>query len=131
MVGAIDESCSGNVVNDSRQTTALSGDSLDGGWREDRERTPRELQMVFNVRTDFLRKQGPVPVADNDALFKWLELHKAELINEVRQANETEDVRVFGVHVEVEQQADVVEEGVGGQVHLVKYDYGSDFLVFV
>jgi hypothetical protein len=49
----------------------------------------------------------------------------------MREANYAEDVRVFGIHIEIKEQANIVEESVGGKMHFIQYKNGGHFLVFV
>jgi hypothetical protein len=104
----------------------LAGDALgvvvDEGKKavgENRVLTTGDTEVVLDVGGGLLEVKGFEVVADGDALAESLVGGEAELVGQVRLAEEDEGEQGDGIHLVVEQEAELIEEVVREKVSFV------------
>jgi hypothetical protein len=81
--------------------------------------TTGDTEMMLDVGGSLSDVEGCEMVADSDALAEGFVGGKAELVGEIRLAEEDEGEQGGGIHLIVEQEAELVEEVVREKVSLV------------
>jgi hypothetical protein len=117
--GAEEEGGATEVVDLAGDTFAVVVDASDEAVAEDGILAACHAQVMLDVACGFLQVEGFEVKADGNALVEGLVGGEAEPVREVRLSQEDEGDRGSGVHVVVEEEAELVEEVWGQEVGLV------------
>ena len=69
-----------------------------------------DAEMVFDISCGLFQVEGSKMVADGDALVEGFIGSKTKLVSQVRLAEKDEGERRSGIHLVVEQEAELVKE---------------------
>ena len=120
-----EESRAAEVVDLASDALGVIVDGGEEGVGEEGVVATGDAEMVFDVGGGLLEVEGFEVVTDGDALVEGLKGSEAELVGEVGLAKEDEGKQGSGIHIIVEQEAELIEEVRGKQVSLVDDEEGE------
>jgi hypothetical protein len=104
------ESTAANVVDLAGDTFGVIVNTAHKAVAEEWALAVSDAEVVFDIAGCFLQVEGFEMVADGDALVEGFIGSKTKLVSQVRLAEKDEGERRSGIHVVVEQEAELVEE---------------------
>ena len=104
------ESTAANVVDLAGDTFGVIVNSAHKAVAEERALAVSDAEVVFDVPGCFLQVEGFEMVADGDALVEGFIGSKTKLVSQVRLAEKDEGERRSGIHLVIEQEAELVKE---------------------
>jgi hypothetical protein len=114
-----EEGTAAEIVDLAGDALGMVVDAGDEAVAEDWGLATGDAKVVLDVASGFFEIEGREVIADGDTLIESLEGSEAELVSEVRLAEEDEGEGRGRVHVVVEEETELVEEVRGEQVSLV------------
>jgi hypothetical protein len=116
---AQEESTAANIVDLAGHALGVIVDATDETVAKDLVLTTSDAEAVLDVTGGLLEVEGAEMITDSDALVESLVGSEAQLLGQVGLAEQDEGEQGGGVHLVVEQEAELVEEVVREQVSLV------------
>jgi hypothetical protein len=117
--GAEEKRSATEIVDPAGHTLGVIVDQSDEAIAEERIVTASDAEVVLDVGGGLLEVEGVEVVADGDALVEGLEGGEAEFVGQLRLAEEDEGEQGGGVHVVVEEKAELIEDIVGEEMGLI------------
>ena len=117
--GAQEKGATTEVVDLAGDALGVVVDAGDEAVAERRALKAGDEKVVLDVASGFFQVEGFEVIADGDALVEGFVGGEAKLVGEVRLAEEDEGEEGGGVHLVVEQEAQLVKEVRGEEVGLV------------
>jgi hypothetical protein len=108
--GAQEEGTTTDVVDLAGHTLGVVVDAGDEAIAEELALVASNAEVVLDVTGGLFQVEGFEVVADGDALMESLVRGEAEFVGQVRLAEEDEGDEGSGVHLVIEQEAQLVEE---------------------
>jgi len=105
-----EESIAANIVGLAGHSLGVIIDTTDETVAKDLVLAANDAEMVLDVTGGFLEVEGAEMVADGDALVESLVGSEAQLVGQVGLTEEDEREQGGGIHLVVEQEAELVEE---------------------
>jgi hypothetical protein len=122
---AEEESRAAKVVDLASDALGVIVDGGEEGVGEEGVLATGDAEMVFDVGGGLLEVEGFEVVTDGDALVEGLKGSEAEFVGEVGLAKEDEGKQGSGIHIVVEQEAELIEEVRGKEMSLVDDEEGE------
>ena len=107
---AQEESAAANIVDLAGHSLGVIVDATDETVAKDLVLAASDAEMVFDVTGGLFEVEGAEMVTDGDALVESLIGSEAQLVGQVRLAEQDEGEQGSGIHLVVEQEAKLVEE---------------------
>ena len=107
---AQEESAAANIVDLAGHSLGVIVDATDETVAKDLVLAASDAEMVFDVTGGLFEVEGVEMVTDGDALVESLIGSEAQLVGQVRLAEQDEGEQGSGIHLVVEQEAKLVEE---------------------
>jgi hypothetical protein len=123
--GAEEESGAAEVIDEPGDALGVVIESGEEGIGEELVVVADEAEMMFDVAGGLLEVEGREGVADGDALVEGLIGGKAEFVEQVRLSHEDESEKGVGIHLIVEEEAELVEEVGGEEVSFINDEEGE------
>ena len=108
--GAQKEGTAANIVDLAGHSLGVMVDATDETVAKDLVLATGDAEVVLDVTGGFLEVEGAEMVADGDALVESLVGSEAQLVGQVGLTEEDEGEQGGGIHLVVEQEAELVEE---------------------
>ena len=108
--GTQEESIAANIVDLAGHSLGVIIDTTDETVAKDLVLAANDAEMVLDVTGGFLEVEGAEMVTNGDALVESLVGGKAQLVGQVGLTEEDEGEQGGGIHLVVEQEAELVEE---------------------
>ena len=107
---AQEESAAANIVDLAGHSLGVIVDATDETVAKDLVLAASDAEMVLDVTGGLFEVEGAEMVTDGDALVESLIGSEAQLVGQVRLAEQDEGEQGSGIHLVVEQEAKLVEE---------------------
>jgi len=117
--GAEEERSTADIVDLAGHAFGVIVDEGQERIRKDRILATGDAEMVLDVGGSLLEVERFEVVADGDALVERLEGGEVELVGQVGLSDEDEGERRGGIHLVVEGETELVEDGVREEMGLV------------
>jgi hypothetical protein len=108
--GAEEERATAEVVDLASDTLGMIVDASEESVTEESALATSDAQVVFGIACGFLQVKGLEVETDGDALVEGFVGSETELVGQVRLTEEDECDQGSGVHLVVEQEAQLVKE---------------------
>lgn len=108
--GAQEESTAANIVDLAGHSLGVIVDATDETVAKDLALAASDAEVVLDVTGGLLEVEGAEMVTDGDTLVEGLVGSEAQLVGQVGLAEQDESERRGGVHLVVEQKAELVKD---------------------
>lgn len=108
--GAQEKGAAANIVDLAGHSLGVIVDATDEAVAEDLVLAANDAEVVLDVTGGLLEVEGAEMVTDGDALVESLVGSEAQLVGQVGLTEEDEGERGGGVHLVVEQEAELVKD---------------------
>jgi hypothetical protein len=120
-----EESGAAEVVDLASDALGVIVDGGEEGVGEERFVATGDAEMVLDVGGGLFEVEGFEVVTDGDALVEGFKGSEAEFVGQVGLAKEDESKGGSGIHIVVEQEAELIEEVRGKEMSLVDDEEGE------